>query len=208
MLASITSTLLFLSIASPESATTTQPPTSNTVVKQQAKGPYESRYGLTLSAGSTSGIGIGVRKHFKNRFGFHITGLPIVGADDGYIFAGGQGMYSFVRRRIVRLYGLLGTQLIYNYSTTRSTPMVPAGPQQPDTNGPSLVPGPTTTWVNRDYTATVGAGLGLELHFNKRFSWALELPITVLIHHQRASRHRSTDVTVLPIPNTAITLYY
>lgn len=206
MLASITSTFLFLSIASPESAAATQP--STTEVKQKSKAPYESRYGLTLSAGSTTGIGIGVRKHFKNRFGFHVSALPILGADDGYIFAGGQGMYSFLRRRVVRLYGLLGTQLIYNYSTTRSTQMVPSGPLQPGSNGPSFVAGPTTTSVARDYFVTVGAGLGLELHFTKRFSWALELPITALINHERSSYERRTEVTVIPIPNTAITLYY
>lgn len=161
---------------------------SKTTTTGKSKGPLASTLGLTLGGGVTGGIGIGVRKHFPNRWGFHATGIPLFGKDDSFTALGLQGMYSFYRGRVARMYGLFGVQGMYRFE---------ANSYPNDTN-------------NRVHTS-FGPGIGLELHFNKRVSWALELPVAGIATFESGSRPNApsnSKFQILPIPNTALTLYY
>lgn len=208
MLASLTSSALFLSLAAspPAPASTEQAATQKPVY------PYESRYGLSLSAGSTSGLGIGIRKHFPNRWGFNVAAVPFIGKNSGFASLGAQVTYSFFRARIARLYVFAGVHGIYHYENTTQRTMVPA-PPEPTQVGPAkqkFIPGPEIRHTDRSIGTNFGPGLGVELHFSKRFSWALELPLAIMIEAEKNShtRQTNTQTRVLPIPNTSITLYY
>lgn len=171
--------------------TSSPPPPAQVTTNSTApktKGTFESRFGLTLGGGTTGGIGIGVRKHFENRWGFHASGIPLWGKHDAFAALGLQGMYSFYRGRIARMYGLFGVQGMYRFEL--------------NTYG--------ETRNNRFHTS-FGPGIGLELHFNKRFSWALELPVVGIASHESGSGPNApshSKFQVLPIPNTALTFYY
>lgn len=184
MLPALSPLVVALSLATPA------PPAQSTTKTNtpKANGSLESRLGLTLGGGVTGGIGIGVRKHFENRWGFHASGIPLLGKTDAFAALGLQGMYSFYRGRIARMYGLFGVQGMYRF--------------EGNTYG--------NTRNNRLHTS-FGPGIGLELHFNKRFSWALELPVVGIATFESGSGSNapsSSKFQVLPIPNTALTLYY
>lgn len=175
------------------------PPPSEAAINQpakppnkqpQAEHPRSSSLGFTLGGGITSGIGIGVRKHFDNRWGFHATGIPLLGKHQQFVALGVQGMYSFYRGRIARLYGLFGVQGIY------STEGYPEGPRQ------------RMKYYEKLLHTSFGPGIGLELHFNQRISWALELPIAGVVTRDLKPQKTDSGFQVLPVPNSAITIYY
>lgn len=160
---------------------------------QGSKHPYASPIGFTLGGGVTGGIGIGVRKHFENRWGFHATGIPVLGRDSVFGALGIQGMYSFYRGRVARMYGLAGIQGIYTSDSY-----------------PNSYPNGGSRTTNRTLHSTIGAGIGLEIHFNHRISWSLELPVAAIISSSLKASGRGSESSfqVLPIPNSALTLYY
>lgn len=191
MLTALSPVVFALSLAGGASA-----PHSTTQISRPSAPPsLPSPLGVSLGGGSTSGIGLGVRKHFGNRWGFHATGIPVIGELRVFAALGVQGMYSFYRGRIARMYGLLGVQGIYSSESHRE------------------YPSKKSSFDKRVFHTSFGPGVGLELHFNKRISWALELPVAAIISSDLRSRSRSKEVSdsgfqILPIPNSALTIYY
>lgn len=170
---------------------------------------YHSKIGLSLGGGTTSGIGIGIRKHFASRWGISSLALPVLGQERGFATLGVQGMYSFLRTRVVRLYALFGAQTMYfynRYDQANASPPLP----QPGTGAPAFIPEARKTMTDPRFLSSVGPGLGVELHFSERFSWSLDLPVATIIDSDKdnVSGKWQHNAVVLPIPNSSITLYY
>lgn len=189
----------------PAAGSVEPPPAS---LQRTSTPPYHSKLGLSLGGGATSGIGIGVRKHFASRWGIASLALPALGQKEGFAAVGVQGMYTFLRTPVVRLYALVGAQTMYfydRYERAGSSAPIPS----PD-GSPSFIPGAKKTLTDHRFSTSFGPGLGLELHFSKRFSWSLDLPVATIVRSDQDSSAGTWNhsVVVLPIPNSSITLYY
>jgi len=155
-------------------------------------------FGIGLSAGSTTGTGFAIRKHYKNRLGFHLGGLVIGGVDgdDKWIWAniGGQLMYTLHQSSdFFRLYTLSGATWYtsgdnydygyycydYDYDCTED--------YERDLK------------IEYQSLSVVGAGIGMELVISKRVAFIFDLPLSAWIYRN--------GFNVFPTPNLAL-IYY
>jgi hypothetical protein len=157
---------------------------------------YSTSLGLGFSAGTTTGIGFACRKHFNNRFGFHIGTIALGGNDDSdmyedewfWINVGGQIMYSMHRsaNKGFRFFFLGGAQIIidadkdseYNWETE-------------ETSDPE--------W-SVDNTYIIGAGLGIEFMLHENVGFSFELPLS--------AQFRNDGFGMYPIPNASLIYFF
>lgn len=194
MLTALGPVVFALTFASDPPVSAPASPRPTQVTTKQSNRPLESSLGLTLGGGLTGGIGIGVRRHLDSRWGFHATGIPVLGDRRKFVALGIQGMYTFYRGRVARMYSLFGVQGIYNSEKEYR----PAG-----TSGPK--------YLTQVFHTSFGPGVGVEIHFNDRISWALELPVTIMISSDLRDvpgAHLESGIKFRPIPSSALTLYY
>lgn len=161
------------------------------------KTPYATGWGIGVSAGTTSAIGLSTRKHFANRWGVHLGGIYIFHDNLHFATVGAQALYTLARGRKTRLYGLLGTQFLLQHDVNQGPQNDLPGPQ-PDTSS------------NTRSTLFVGPGLGLEIHFTRHFGWALEVPATVVfaLDGDEDRLPFGGPVNLIPAANTAFTFYF
>lgn len=138
----------------------------------------------------SSGIGLSLRKHFASRWGFHTGAIAFAGGDGMWGNFGIQGMYSFKRTRLLRLYMLTGSTVFVNATTLRNAP--------------------NHKRISVDANLSIGAGFGIELHFTPTFGWAIELPLILTLDLNPKVSNTILDSTVsfLPIPSTAFSFYF
>lgn len=194
MLTALGPIVFALTFASDPPVTAPASPRPTQVTTKTSDRPLESSLGLTLGGGLTGGIGIGVRRHLENRWGFHATGIPLLGEDRMFVALGIQGMYTFYRGRVARMYGLFGVQGVYNSEKDY---------HPPGTSGAG--------YLTQVFHTSFGPGVGVEIHFNDRISWALELPITAMISsdlREVTGADSDSGFQFRPVPSSALTLYY
>jgi hypothetical protein len=150
---------------------------------------YATKLGIGVVAGSTSGVGFTLRRHFDSRFGVAGGGLIFVGGDHRWWNIGVEGMYSILRGRRARFYGLFGAAMHTNVDS-----------YDRDFSGKSD--------IYRKMVAILGPGLGVEVHGGRHFGWHIELPISMWINLNDASLPFGGDFNILPVPNTGFTFYF
>lgn len=74
-------------------------------------GSLPNEFGIHL--GSTTGIGMSYR-HWFNKFGIQVTGIPFKTKDEFFSSLGLTAMYSFVEKKTVRVFGYLGNHYIHD----------------------------------------------------------------------------------------------
>lgn len=151
-------------------------------------------WGVGVSAGTTSGIGISARRHFENRLGVHFGGIYVYSGETHWGNLGGQLLYTLARSKKTRLYGLFGAQFVLNHSKELRY----------DFLGASRSVGVTKS------TLFVGPGVGLEIHFTRHFGWALEVP-TSFVFALEGDKDRlplGGVVNFIPAANTSFTFYF
>lgn len=177
---------------------------ANSNHKRRNPKAYSTPLGVGIGAGVTSGIGLSLRKHFDSRWGFH-TGAIAFGGDK-YLWGnvGAQAMYTFKRTRFLRLYALLGSTIFVNINEEQRAIKVP------ETMGSPSYPGQYIRKTVVDSNLTVGAGIGLEMHFTPHFGWAIELPLGFAFDLNPAADHDlfEDNVSFRPIPSTALSFYF
>lgn len=148
-------------------------------------------WGLGVSAGTTSGIGISTRRFFENGAGIHAGGLYVFLSNSHWGNIAVQGMFTLARGRKTRLYGLFGTQLNFNAEGDSDA----GGPQR------------AKPW---DATLFLGPGVGIEIHFTKHFGWAIELPLHAVIALDPDDTRLPLGgrANFFPSANTAFTFYF
>lgn len=145
-------------------------------------------WGIGATAGTTSAIGLSMRRHFDNRFGVHLGGIYIYTGDVHWGSFGAQALYTLARGRKTRLYGLLGSQILLRHD-------------KQDPQGPGSR---TST------TLFAGPGLGVEIHFTKHFGWSIEVPASVAfaLDGKKDRLPFGGVVNLIPAANTAFTFYF
>lgn len=158
-------------------------------------------WGIGVSAGTTSAIGLSARRYFDNRFGLHFGGIYIYTDKQHWGNLGVQGLYTIARGKKTRLYGLFGTQLVLSHSRNQA-PMPDPGPGTVAPAVPKANPIQPTLFV--------GPGLGLEIHFTRHFGWAIEVPASVVIALEGDKRRLPFGgvVNFIPAANTSFTFYF
>lgn len=161
----------------------------------ELKTPLGTAWGIGVSAGTTSGIGISARRHFENRLGVHFGGIYIYAQETHWGNLGGQLLYTFARSRKTRLYGLLAAQFVLNHSKELRYDNFAGGSRSVDVTKSTLF---------------VGPGVGLEIHFTPHFGWALEVP-TSFVFALEGDKDRlpmGGVVNFIPAANTSFTFYF
>lgn len=72
--------------------------------------PFTNEVGF--NAGGTTGVGLSYR-HWFNRFGLQVTGMPLKIDNDIFISAGLTGLYSLRNTKYTRVYAYWGNQVFY-----------------------------------------------------------------------------------------------
>lgn len=176
---------------------------------------YESKLGLGFTGGGTSGIGFAIRKHFKNRLGFHCGAFILGGSeeepeeewnDNGYwaqddiawLWAniGTQVMYTLHRHKkeVFRFYTFVGAQVIFDYGKHRVYKEVIVSDYHTTYEKTDKV-----VWSN-DNMYFIGAGLGLEFLIVKHFGISVECPVTTII--------TDNGFNILPVGNGSLIYYF
>lgn len=160
-------------------------------------------WGIGVSAGTTSAIGLSARRYFDNRFGLHFGGIYIYTNERHWGNLGVQGLYTLARGKKTRLYGLLGTQLVLSRGADQTIVTDP-GPGSGSAAPVFVRAAPLES------TLFVGPGLGLEIHFTRHFGWAIEVPASVVIalDGDKGRLPFGGAVNFIPAANTSFTFYF
>ncbi len=158
-----------------------------------------SPHGVGFTAGLVSGLGFGYRKHFENRFGVQIGGVGWGSRTESFVSLGVEALRTLSRSDSVRFYGLAGASVFrnnrqeYDYSACYL-----AGP--PVANCSVESQRITTGSLN------FGVGIGMEFMPGRHVSVSVELPLSLMLDLEKASRFDRQGI--YPIPSVSLIYYF
>lgn len=153
---------------------------------------FSTGSGFGFVAGLASGLGIGYREHFANKWGLQIAGGAVgwsdwVGADLGI-----QAMRTLSKVHITRFYLLGALSAFYHTNKQHSDP------PQFEAKDSGMI------WKHT-LLVNIGAGVGMEFHFSKNIGLALEVPLSLTIDF---GSNGTKFEGIWPIPSAALIYYF
>lgn len=158
--------------------------------------PMATRWGLGVTLGFTSGIGLSARRHFDSGLGFHVGGIGFWTPGEKHVNLAAELLYTFRRGKVARFYGLAGVMWLaqdYGYRSVDSEP------------------GKTISKTDYLHKLFFGPGIGVEIHMHPRFSTSLELPLVIGVNDVGGSQGDRTPeerFSLYPGLNGSIHLYF
>lgn len=178
----------------------TAPPDSSS----SAPDHKDSYFGVGLSAGATSGIGITNKYHSSHNIGYQFTG-GIFGTPDDFIFAsiGAQLTYTFGSIKNARIYGITGIGSFLGRTVEGEWDRCDWNEETQTEENCVHIP----ELVSYGAIFNFGAGLGIELILWDTLGLSFDLPLSTSVSIDSGWGYINL-LGFFPIPNASLVYYF